>query len=391
MSRVKNPLITKEFFLKTALFSAANRNNVAEARELLSQGADVNVLHEFHNTPLHEAAWSNVNDSHFAVIELLLKSGADVNVQDNSSLTPLFPVVKKGSAKLLKLFYEFKADFHPDGLNLFFIAIEHNKNLDVLEFFIDLGFDVNQRNKYGKTPLIQACQTTESINLKKIKFLIKNGADVNGKSLELLVEALRIITTSYHPWLSVKKKFDFIIEQTDFNIIDKQQSDTFNSLVVDLRDCLWKWILEHIAKLQKLDIPVHEVILKKISETRGLKNYYDLCKKELKHLKKTKLDNCWITYYNLLVDDKKSLKNYAGNKDLIKDFKGSDCLKRFPIYGASIDENLKIGIKKRKLFDESCVLLSKCLPIFNPNHLVIRNVLDCITGKKDLSKFCEQN
>lgn len=89
-----------------------------------------------------------------------------------------------------------------------------------------------------------------------------------------------------------------------------------------------------------------------------------------------------------MVGSKRSLKNFAGNQDLIEDFKNNDCSKMFPIYSASMPKNIEKGIKRREVFDKSSVLLSINLPIFNPNHLIIRDVLDCITSTKDLIKFC---
>lgn len=74
--------------------------------------------------------------------------------------------------------------------------------------------------------------------------------------------------------------------------------------------------------------------------------------------------------------------------DLVKDFDESDCEVEFPIYRVSVKKNVKKGMKRRELFDKSSVELSNCLPIFNPMHLIIRDMLDCILGKKYLSTFC---
>lgn len=129
--------------------------------------------------------------------------------------------------------------------------------------------------------------------------------------------------------------------------------------------------------------------LKKILQAKRYSNYYKQCQIELIQAKNTKLENSWISFYNLLVDDRKKLKNYAGNKHLIADFRRSDCVKKFPIYGESMNENVKRGIIRRELFDRSSIVLSKCLLIFNPNYLIIRDLLDCILSKKNLRKLCQ--
>lgn len=87
--------------------------------------------------------------------------------------------------------------------------------------------------------------------------------------------------------------------------------------------------------------------------------------------------------------DRRKLKNYAGNEAIVNDFKNSDCEDEFLIYGSAMRKNLEKGIKKRKLFDKSSVLLSYNLPIFRPNYLIVRDILDCMLSNKDLSKMCE--
>lgn len=125
-----------------------------------------------------------------------------------------------------------------------------------------------------------------------------------------------------------------------------------------------------------------------ISNRVDYSNYFSKCVDELDVAKNTKLEYCWVTFYNLLVDDRKSLKNYAGNADLIEAFENSDYSKKFPIYEAEMGRKMRKGRKRRKLFDESSVLLSDCLPITNPSHLIVRDILDCL-GTKELAKFCK--
>lgn len=82
------------------------------------------------------------------------------------------------------------------------------------------------------------------------------------------------------------------------------------------------------------------------------------------------------------------MKNYAGNIDFLNEYKNIDLFKKFPIYGTQIQERMSKGFERREIFDKSCTLLSDCLPIFNPTHLVVRDILDYVTSKKDLLTFC---
>lgn len=153
----------------------------------------------------------------------------------------------------------------------------------------------------------------------------------------------------------------------------------------------WKIYLKRIAKLQALNVELAPHIIENITEAQDvIKDFFQKCKEELELAKSTKLKNCWVTYFNLLVDSKRNLKNYAGNVDLMEDFESSDCLKKFPIYGPEISKNMEKGIKIRKAFDTSTEVLSHCLPIFIQTHLIIRDTLNCLKFK-DYNKLMMQD
>lgn len=147
-----------------------------------------------------------------------------------------------------------------------------------------------------------------------------------------------------------------------------------------------KIIIEHAAKFNTLYPPEQEPAFLMIAEENA-KEYYIQCLEELLRAKNTKLPNSWITFFDFLVSTRKKIKNNAGNTDLIKKILEGDCVNNFPIYKHRIEYIVEKGIMKRCLFDKSSVALSKCLPILNPNHLIIRDILDCILSKKHLSKL----
>ncbi len=67
------------------LFAAVRGGDVELVEKLLKSGADVNVVNEELETPLHLAA----GGGHLGLVELLIKHGADVNAQDSEGRTPL--------------------------------------------------------------------------------------------------------------------------------------------------------------------------------------------------------------------------------------------------------------------------------------------------------------
>lgn len=389
MSKNVEPHVSDE----TELHVAVSKNDFLLILELLSGGADVNTKDRYGRTPLHVAAAENENESHFEVAELLLKNTAEVNARDNQGKTPLYYLLRRASVRFVRLFLVFKADVNSltnKGDNLLFWA-DSCENLEVLQLLIDLGLNVNHRSDGGQTPLHQACKSFTE-NIKNIKFLLVNGANMNAvDNKNYSPGTMAVLTSGLYKVRSkiMINKLKFIMEHTDFLAIQENIDLFYFYYSRRFQDDLWKHIIEHLTKLQVLNIPTSPNLLKSISKNKEFEVYYKQCQQELLLAKNTKIKNCWVSFFNLLVDRRRKLKNYAGNSDLVEEFEKIDCEKNFPIYGASMIQNVKKSVEKRNLFDRSCILLSNCLPIFNPNHLIISGILDCIIGKKDLLKFCE--
>lgn len=171
---------------KLALHEAVIKNDISETEKLLTQQFDINLTDNFGKTALHIAALKNVNESHIKVAKMLLIKGADPNARDNLGQTPLFHLIQKGNVKILQLFFSFKADVRAvprNGENLLFQAVENDENLQVLQLLISLGLDVNHRSSCQLTPLQHACGI-KYINMKIIKYLLKNGAKMYFPNLQ---------------------------------------------------------------------------------------------------------------------------------------------------------------------------------------------------------------
>lgn len=124
-----------------------------------------------------------------------------------------------------------------------------------------------------------------------------------------------------------------------------------------------------------LDLSLLNTILLKNEQRR----YFNKCIKELEKAKDIKLRNCYITFFNLIVNDDSKFVKYAGNEDLINDFKKS--VKQFPIYEDDMQSKVYKGSHGRKLYDTAANNLSDYLPIFNPTHLIVCNILDVLSSK----------
>lgn len=233
-----------------------------------------------------------------------------------------------------------------------------------MELLIERGSIINSIG--GIKPLTWAFLTC---NLQSMKCLMRHGERLDKN----LVMRTQMKSEDFD---EDEKICGFLIEYAD--IAEILLGDPLRK---DLKMKLWTLLLQHIAKLQALGLPVNQKVLETIFNREDYKDYFEGCKKELEVVKSTKPEDYWITYFNLLVDGKRKLKNYAGNRNLAKCVQKSDFLSEFPIYGASMQKKVEKGLKTSKGFDESAGVFSNILPVFGPSHLVVRDTLDCLTSK----------
>lgn len=368
---------------QSVLHYAVSNKDISMIQYLLSHGADVNIEDESKGTPIHNAVGHVKWENYLDVVEILLKNNANVNAQNDSKMTPLHLIVYYGNAKAIKLLLSFKAQVNVEdcfGNTPLFNAAQA-EHPEIVQILIDYGADVNYLNSgNGRTPMHSAFRY---YNKAMAKCLLKNGGNVNMTNFEGLTPLLDMLKNkscvfTREKFVNMKKFIIFSLKYADLDVVDPEGQ---NILTINNKSSSRKTILEHLAKLKALDLPISSGLSDTILKTPNFNKYFTLCLEELSMAKSTKLHNSWVSFFNLLVDNTRKLKNYAGNRDLVEDFKNSDCKNKFPIYGALMECRMLKGIQKRKLFDESTLLFSKNCPIFNPTHLVTWNILDCLDNK----------
>lgn len=370
---------------KFALHKAAKDNHLTRIVELLSSGqVNVDAIHDYnYTTPLHWAANFNNCDSHFDTIEVLLKNEASVNAQDNDGRTPLDYSVKNSNFRSVQLLLNFKADVNiknRHGETPLFEAVR-GENMKIVQLLIGHGSHVDNIFDNGSTPLHIASQYN---NKNIIKILLANGADISAQNFEGRTPVFEYMLYCH---TQSTDTLMFLLKYSDVNFT----FDSYGRCILDfstVKEITWKTFLSHIAKLQALNIPVDPSFMEPISKNHKYNEYFKKCKQELEAAIITNIDSFWVTFFNLLVDSKRKLKNYAGNQVLISAVNKSDYLNKFPIYGPQVQEKVRKGLIRRELYDQSTKLLSDNIPILDPYHLIIRDTLDLVSTK-DLDKFCE--
>lgn len=375
--------------LGAALHKAAEENDVIQMELLISQGVDVDHRDRSNQTPLIRASSLIKDYTHQTVIYILLKNGANPNAQDNQGNAAVHYLASMADPKVIELLLHYKAEVdveNEDGETPLFRAVRAEK-FEVVKLLNERGADVNKLNsKNGSTPLHVACNCYYKTEFKIMYFLIDNGANINTvdqKGRIPIMGLIRKLRNDHKPKVVERNALKFLLNYSDFtiNTFDPADSD-YNFLAESKKsEFLTCMLLEHLAKWETLKIPFHENLSNLISKS-NYSGYYRRCLGELQLAKKTKFHNSWVTFLNLEIDGKKKLKYYAGNEDLVRHYNRIYRKNVFSIYRPSVQEDMRYAIEERKHFDESTENLTDCLPIFNPTHLVIRDILDLLTSNE---------
>ncbi|KAK8741276.1 hypothetical protein OTU49_002592, partial [Cherax quadricarinatus] len=184
----------------TPLHFAAGYNRVPIVEYLLQHGADVHAKDKGGLVPLHNAC----SYGHYEVTELLVRHGASVNVADLWKFTPLHEAAAKGKYDIVKLLLKHGADVNRknrDGHTALDLVKESDQDVaDLLRgdaALLDAAKkgnlarvqkllnpdNINCRDSQGRnsTPLHLAAGYN---NLEVAEYLLENGADVNAQDKE---------------------------------------------------------------------------------------------------------------------------------------------------------------------------------------------------------------
>lgn len=166
-----------------ALSAAASNGNLEMVKLMVNHGADVNLTNDYGTTALMEAA----SKGHEPVAAFLIDHGADVSMTNKGEFSALYCAVDSGDMDIVKLLVEHHApvNFDKNPVCPLFLAVKKG-NREVAAYLIENGADLNILDSDNYTPLQMAAQKA---SYELAKLLIDKGADVrikNGKGTDAL-------------------------------------------------------------------------------------------------------------------------------------------------------------------------------------------------------------
>jgi ankyrin repeat protein/beta-lactamase regulating signal transducer with metallopeptidase domain len=162
--------------LNVAIVEAAEKGDIDEVTELLSDGADVNAVVPGDGTPLLVAA----RRGHRTLVRLLLDRGADANIGVDGDGNALIMAASEGHLDIVTLLIDRGADVNAavqgDGNAL--IEAASQGHLDIVTLLLDRGALIDAEVPGDENALIGA---SGSGYLDVVRLLVGRGANVNAR------------------------------------------------------------------------------------------------------------------------------------------------------------------------------------------------------------------
>ncbi|KAJ8669924.1 hypothetical protein QAD02_001183 [Eretmocerus hayati] len=386
----------RELDKSTSLHLAMRFGHFKQAKLILSNGANPNLMNEDRETPL-ECAFSHQplhDDSIIECENLFFYTSVRFTAEFKPThfhiacalgfLTVIKYVFNDVADKQLKMkLINCLNDANQTPLHVLLLQGHRNApTKEILQFFLDYGADINARDYQLQTPLHYA----QTLDPDLILFLINNGADVNARNIFRQTPLRKFCEDILKEKYLQSKDLNFYHRQittllesgSDINIVDY----TGKSCLYFLRDCksfnLPRWqniaitLLKHVAKLQVLGsrlIKMNEYFCNNVPQT--ISNSFDKvsfvkkCEEEIELMASIKFDT-HTTLRDLLSKSLDEIIRLCKNYDtqcLVTTFHSST---KYPLYGYLLKLQIKNAGRRHLLLESSrkslFALVRKSLP-----------------------------
>lgn len=362
----------------TVLHRAVSIDHLPIVELLLELGADVSSKESKNQTPLHYAfgydcAYVKVSNE---ICKLLLQHKADSNDKDVDGNTPFLMALKNRCLNTIKMLLDYGADItavNSYGMTASHFAAENREHVDVLEFILDRGFDIERCCNGGYSALSYAAYFR---NPEGCKLLLKRGALVNVKSGVCDHTPLSMIIDSWHvQHPSEEERVLEVLLEHGADVGDVVQGKRILELAAEEGRCkaIRRILVKHLVKMQYQKRSIEEEDIKMLENNDRFEDYYQ----ELQDMKEAKFYNN-ITLFNVLMDSDKVISGYARNHELVKALERNQYQKKFPIYFASLRKRFYIEVNRQKSRNIMAKKLAKLFKINDATNPVIQRIVSYI-------------
>ncbi|MES2624725.1 MAG: ankyrin repeat domain-containing protein [Pseudomonadota bacterium] len=157
------------------LAAAARTDDLAQSRQLLSAGEDVNLAEPDGTTPL---LWAVYNSSP-ELVQLLLDAGADPNIPNNLNITPLLQASRNGDAGMISLLLTNGARLEETqaGTEPALMAAARAGSIEAVKVLLNAGANVNGTEALDNQTALMWATAEDHIDV--VRMLLDAGADPN--------------------------------------------------------------------------------------------------------------------------------------------------------------------------------------------------------------------
>ena len=190
------------------------------------------------------------------IIELLLKYNVDLNIENQDGETPLlfllrggyFVKNRKGAICVMKKLLKNGADpniLGPDGNSVMHYMSSNFHESDIFEILFknNDNININAKNKFGDTALINAVSMG---NHDAVKFLIKNGADLNVRGYKGFSAVMLAAFMNYIRILN-----SILIQSPDLSIIDNKGNNILHLMAKQIKFDVTEICQKHFNQISK--------------------------------------------------------------------------------------------------------------------------------------------
>jgi hypothetical protein len=248
-------------------------NEVDALKEAIENGADINMQDADGSTPLLAALLSNRNQVKDEIIECLLNYNPDITIANKYGTVPLNVAVMDHQIKFVKALIARGAEINSQEKQYILLVLsvrsdrEGRYDMEVTNYLLENGADINARGKYDQTILHDAVKLyfhRKKNILTLIEYLLQNGADINAQDSDGVTPFMIAVCTHDEPFIALLLRYspDVTIKGNEARTAVRylsSRSDLSNSIkgMILLRSVpgLRRWRLESFINAFRMQSP----------------------------------------------------------------------------------------------------------------------------------------